>query len=217
MGQGSYRRPPRTLVEAFSVFSAATIHEAQGRRGAMHSAIKPIQPGSKVCGPAFTVRCPVGDNLTLLLALDLSMEGDVLVVDVGGISESGGWGEITTTLAKVRKLEGIVIDGGVRDVRAIRELAFAVFARTICLKGTIKQTLGDLNQPINCGGVVVNAGDLIVGDDDGVVVVQQIELESVLENAKHRLTNEEKALAAVRDGVSLIDLLGLRAILQKEK
>jgi len=205
------QRPPKELVEALRELASPTVHEAQGRRGAMDPAIKSVKTGSIVCGPAFTVKCPLGDNLTLLTALDLAQEGDVLVANMsGGVELFGGWGEITTTMAMTRKLGGLVIDSGVRDVAIIKELGFPVFSRGVCIKGTIKENFGDINRPISCAGVVVNPGDLILGDDDGVVVVRFHELAAVIERSRQRMDKEEAAIAAVKRGESLIDMMGWR-------
>ena len=202
----SIPRPDGKLVDLYAEMSPATVHEAMGRRGAMTAAIKPIYSGMRVWGPAVTVCCPVGDNIMLLKSIDVARAGDVIVVDMGDTAESDGWGELTSLAARVKGIKGLVTNCGVRDGLAIRDMGFPVFARGLCLKGTVKESLGTINHPISCGGVTVFPGDMIVGDDDGVVVVPQAELEEIAVKSREREEKEAKVQELLRQGKSLLEL-----------
>jgi len=200
------------LLESARGFSSATLHEAGGRRGALPSAIQPIDVRFKVCGPALTVHSPGGDNLWLHRALDLGRPGDVLVVDVSGSYEHGYWGEIMSTAARHRGLGGLVINGCVRDGALIAQIDFAVFARGLCIRGTSKDfgARGFINYPVLVGDVVVNAGDLIFGDGDGVVAVAAASVATVLDAARRRETEEAEILQRISAGESTLDIYGWR-------
>ncbi len=192
---------------------AATVHEAYGRRGALPSAIKPVHVSSRVCGPAFTVDCPPSDNLWIHRAVYAAAPGDVLVVDVRGQTEAGYWGEILSEAALVRGLGGLVITGGVRDVDRIAALGFPVFAANVCIRGTGKEPAGDgrLGEPIRVGTVTVRPGDAVVGDADGVVVVEAGEVDAVIAAARARALEERDVLRRIRDGESTLEIFGLTA------
>ena len=177
----------RRAVE--SEIGAASLHEAAGRIGAMSAFIKPIYSGMRMCGPAYTVKLPIGDNLMLHCAIAEAQPGDILVVDIDG-AECGPLGEVMATGAVARKIGGMVIDGNVRDGVHIKKLGFPVFARGLCMKGTVKATLGTINHPIVCGGVIVNPGDFICGDDDGVVVIPREMAAAVVDKAIAREATE---------------------------
>ncbi|WP_028921675.1 4-carboxy-4-hydroxy-2-oxoadipate aldolase/oxaloacetate decarboxylase [Pseudonocardia acaciae] len=189
---------------------AATVHEAQGGTGAMDSAIKPLDPTMVLAGPALTVDTRPSDNLAIHRAMTVARPGDVLVVDAKGFTEAGPWGDVLTVYAQQVGLAGLVIDGSVRDSRAIVELGFPVFSRGVCIKGTAKNQPGAVGRPITCAGVAVHPGDVVLGDADGVVVVPAAELDRVLAAAEERERKEERFRAALRDGESLLDLLNLR-------
>lgn len=200
------QRPEPELLALYHEQSAATVHEAMGRRGAMSSRIKPIYSGMKVCGPAVTVRCQVGDNLMLLKALYVAQPGDVLVVDAGNFNEQGQWGEIASLAAQVRGIAGLVTNGSVRDGLAIKAMGFPVFSMGLSIKGTVKETLGSVNHTICCGGVTVHPGDIVLGDDDGVVVVPREEAADVIKKAQAREDKEAKVMKLLREGKSLLEL-----------
>ena len=164
-------RPALGIVDAFKEHASATIHEASGRKGYISSRIKPIKRGMKVCGPAFTVQCAPGDNIMLHKALEKAQPGDVIVATVGGAEEYGYWGNLMAVSAMARKLEGLCIEGCIRDSAEIMELGFPVFCTGFCIRGTAKGTLGLINYPTVFGGQTINPGDLIVGDDDGLVLI----------------------------------------------
>jgi 4-hydroxy-4-methyl-2-oxoglutarate aldolase len=192
--------------------SAATLHEAYGRRGALPSQIKPLVRGLRVAGLAVTVRCPPGDNLRLHEAIYEAEPGQVLVVDVGDGYEFGYWGEITTVAASSRSLGGLVINGGVRDCEQIEKIGFPVFARCVCVRGTVKdpRAPGSVNQPVVIGDVAVYPGDLVVGDDDGVVVIAADQQAEVIEAARRRDLGEQESLARIRGGERTIDRIRSR-------
>lgn len=207
-------RPPRNIVDQLKSLPSAIVHEVLGKKGALDSRIKPIDKEMKICGPAMTVRCHVGDNLTLHYAISKAKEGDVLVVDAGGYEEEGLWGEITTMAALQRGISGLVIDGGVRDTERIVELGFPVFSRSVSIKGTVKETLGDINTSINCGGTLVNPGDAILGDRDGVVVIPKDKIDEVYEKGQNKEKKEKEIIEEIAKGKLTIDLLGFRDIIE---
>lgn len=209
-----FERPDTGLVKALGAFGTATLHEAYGKKGAMPFYIKPLYPGMKVCGPALTVAVSPGDNLMIHYAMTLAQPGDVLVVDAKGFTEAGPWGDIMTTAAMVRGIAGLVIDGCVRDAETIREMGFAVFARGTSMKGTTKTLPGDVNVPITCASVPVYPGDIIVGDDDGVVVIPVAAAPAVLEQARERETGEDEKRRELKAGKTTVELLGVDKLLK---
>ncbi len=168
-----FARPSAEAIAAIAPYSPATIHEAQGKLGALDSRIKPIKPGLKICGPALTAKCHIGDNLMIFEALNRAKPGDVLVVSAGNNPEQGGFGDVLAAACRGKGIVGLVIDAGVRDGRGLRESGFPVFSLGLCIKGTSKDTLGTVNKPVMVGNELIEPGDIIVGDDDGVVVVRQ--------------------------------------------
>lgn len=188
-------------------FGSATLGESGARL--MAPRIAPAWPGARVAAPAFPVRCTSGDNLPIHVAAAEAPAGSVLVVDVGELSDYGYWGEVLTTCARARGIEGLVIDGGVRDIVAIETLGFPVFASTIALRGASKDQPGAVNVPIRCGGAALVRGDWVVGDADGVVVVPGEHLDTVLQQAADRTQKEKAMLEALRGGKTTIKLLKL--------
>ncbi len=197
-------RPSEQVVKAFRGMPSATIHEASGRKGYINSTIKPITKGMKICGPAFTVQCAPGDNLMLHKALEKAQPGDVIVASVGGGYDYGYFGDLMAVSALTRKIEGLAIDGCVRDADDIIAMGFNVFSRGLCIRGTVKETLGLVNYPIVFGGLMINPGDLIVGDDDGMVAVALKDVESVLEKSIKRTENEVLKAKVLESGVSSV-------------
>ncbi len=207
-------RPSQHLIEELSRFDTATVHEASGGRGALESSIKPVDPKCRLCGPAVTVAGRPGDNLILHKAIYVAERGDVLIINAGGFTEAGPWGEIMTVAARVRGIAGLVIDGSIRDSVAIQELGFAAFCKGLSIKGTTKDSLGYINHPVVLGGITVYPGDVILGDADGVVVVSQKDLSEVLEKCKLRKEKEEKIKKELQMGKSTLELYGFDKILQ---
>lgn len=198
------------LVARAARFGAATLHEAGGRIGALPSEIKPVARGFRVAGRAFTLSGPPNDNLWLHRAMAVAEPGDVLVAHVGHFHEAGYWGEVMSTAAIAGRLGGLVIDGGVRDVTLLEELGFPIFARRICIAGTGKDfgALGSLGAPVMIGDVVVHAGDLVVGDADGVVVIPNARVAEVVDKSAEREAYEAAVMERLRAGETSLDVFG---------
>lgn len=205
-----FERVSAEVVAAAAGLPTATLHEAAGKIGALPAAIKPVAPQFKCCGPALTVHSPPGDNLWLHRALDVAQPGDVMVVYANGAYEHGYWGEIMTTMAQVRGLSGLVIDACVRDGVLLGEIGFPVFARGLCIQGTGKDygAIGWLGAPVRIGGVTVEAGDLVVGDSDGVVVLPRAQAAQMVDKAARREADEAAILKRLRAGESTMAVYG---------
>jgi len=204
-----------STLDALRHLGAATVYEAQGAKGAFDSAIKPIAATMRVSGPALTVDIRPGDNLMLHYAMLKAKPGDVLVVDAKGFLEAGPWGDVFTEQALHMGLGGLVINGAVRDADAIIAAGFPVFCRGLSIKGTGKNQPGHLNVPITMAGVVVHPGDIIVGDQDGLVVVAHQEAEMVLQKSLAREAKEIWFREQIRNGANTVDLLGLAETLKR--
>jgi 4-hydroxy-4-methyl-2-oxoglutarate aldolase len=198
---------PTDTASALLELGAATVGESGAR--AMRARVKPAWPGATVAAPAFPVRCTAGDNLAVHVAVTCAPAGSVLVVDVGDERELGYWGEVLTTGAEVRGLAGLVIDGCVRDAAALEAHRFPVFSTGLALPGATKLHPGEVGTSAVVGGVEVHAGDWIVGDTDGVTVVSESALDAVLDAARARADKERGLFAALRDGRTTVELLGL--------
>lgn len=207
-----WTRPDGDLIRSLSAFTTATIHEAQGRLGALDSCIKPIDRGMKLCGPAFTVRCAPRDNLMLQLAIAVAGPGDVLVVSTGGYGEAGYFGDVLAHACSAKGIGGLIIDSGVRDTMELRALGFPVFSSAISIKGTVKETPYPLNEPVVIGGELVRPGDAVCGDVDGVVVVAQERIQSTAGRCQSRVEVEARLIDAYLSGRTVIELCGLEAI-----
>jgi 4-hydroxy-4-methyl-2-oxoglutarate aldolase len=208
------QRTSPELVKTFNGLAVATIYEASGRKGYVDCAIKPISRGIKICGPAFTVQCATGDNLMLHKALECAKPGDVIVANVGGAYDYGYFGDLMATSAVARGVGGLCIDGSIRDSAEIISSGFPVFTRGFCIRGTGKNTLGLINYPTVFGGFTVFPGDLIIGDDDGLVVVRKEEAPEVLEKTLLRVSNEKVKEEALKTGISSVEYNKLGPILE---
>ncbi len=209
------QRPSTEIVQAFSSLATATIHEASGRKGYIDCAIQPIRRGLRICGPALTVQCAPGDNLMLHKALECAQPGDIIVADVGGQYDYGYFGNLMATSALARGVGGLCIDGCIRDSAEIIAGGFPVFARGFCIRGTNKATIGVINYPTVFGGLTIFPGDLIVGDDDGLVVVRLDECADVAEKARDRVAKEVDKEAVLRTGISSVEFNKLGPVMQK--
>jgi 4-hydroxy-4-methyl-2-oxoglutarate aldolase len=203
------------LLGALRDFGAATVYEAQGAQGAFDSGMKPLDPASRLAGPAFTVDARPADNLILHLAVQKAAPGDVLVVDAKAFMEAGPWGDVLTLQAMQRGIAGLVISGCVRDAQAITEMGFPVFCRGLSIKGTGKNQPGVLQAPLHIGGTLVCPGDIIVGDHDGLVVVPQATVAQAVAASQAREDKERQQRAAIQAGTSTIALLGLQSALDR--
>jgi 4-hydroxy-4-methyl-2-oxoglutarate aldolase len=205
-----FERPDPALVTRAAGFGSATLHEAAGKIGVLPPQIKPVVPTFTISGPAFTVHSPPSDNLWLHRAIVAAQPGDVIVAYVDGVYEHGYWGEIMSTAAKARHLGGLVIDGCVRDGAILGRVGFPVFARGLCIRGTGKDfaARGWINHPLLLGDVTVNAGDLIVGDTDGVVAIPRERVAEVLDKSRAREDKEADVMRKLEAGETSIDLYG---------
>ncbi|HMN78923.1 MAG TPA: 4-carboxy-4-hydroxy-2-oxoadipate aldolase/oxaloacetate decarboxylase [Burkholderiaceae bacterium] len=201
-------------LAALKAFGTATIHEAQGQKGAVDGAIRPLDPGMRLAGPAFTVRCRPSDNLVLHYALTRIAPGQVMVADAGGFVEAGPWGDVMSGAARLRGCAGLVIDGSVRDSATIVDMGFPVFSRGVSIKGTNKCQPGEVGVPIVLGGTVVRPGDLVVGDRDGVVVVLAEEVADVIAACRQREDKEADFRQQLASGRTTVELLGLAPLLK---
>lgn len=211
-----YTKPATEIVEGFKSISAATAHEAMGRLGYLDPSIKQYYPGMKVCGTAVTCECKEMDNLTLHAALHVAGPGDVLVCTMGNYPEQGPFGDCMATAAMMKGVVGLVIDSCIRDGETINEMGFNVFCKGHCVNGTIKSQFGTVNHPIAIGGQVVRPGDIIIGDDDGVVVVPKEIAAEVLETSRQRLANEIGIRAKFESGIDSWELSGFGEKLREQ-
>lgn len=200
---------PDALLGTLRDLGAATLHEAQGQTGAIDPAIRPLDPSFRLAGPAFTVDCRPSDNLVLHLALTKAKRGDVLVVDAKAFVAAGPWGDVMTLAAQVAGIAGLVIDGSVRDSQSIIDMGFPVFSRGICIVGTNKNQPGTIGAPVSVGGVRVEAGDVVVGDRDGVVVIPRVRAIEVAKLGREREAKEDALRDQIRAGRTTLDILGL--------
>jgi 4-hydroxy-4-methyl-2-oxoglutarate aldolase len=206
-------RPPKDLIAAYSKLSSATVYEASGKKGYVNHNIKAVWKGAKVCGPAITINCPGGDNLMLHKAMVVAQPGDVLVAFVNDGVNYGYWGFTMSTSCHALGINGLVIDGCVRDTEEIGELGFPIFSRGACIRGTVKETLGTINHPIVLGGAVVNPGDIILGDADGLVIIAREGAEALLKKSIERDESEAKLMAQFRLKKTSLALTGLDKVL----
>jgi 4-hydroxy-4-methyl-2-oxoglutarate aldolase len=204
---------PDELAE-LAQLGAATLGESGARR--MHQRLRPTYPAARVAGPAYPVQCTPGDNLAVHVAVTRAPAGSVLVVNVGRVAGRGYWGEVLTTAAEARGLAGLVLDGGVRDVSALAAHGFGVFSATVALPGATKDQPGSVGRPVRCGEIEVGLGDLVVGDADGVAVIDATQVSSVLVAARTRAAKENEYFAALRAGATTVELLDLNASLIDE-
>ncbi len=202
-------RPSEPELALARAITPATIHEAQNRTGALDPTIKPVKPGLTLCGPAITVSCSPGDNIMLIAAINVAQPGDVLVVSAGGNRPQGGFGEVLATACMSRGIAGLVIDACVRDGAAIREMGFPVFSTGLAMQGTVKETLGAVNQPIVLGGIVIRPGDIVSGDDDGVVCLKREDITRIGTLGREKEAKEAEIMAALRGGGNILELSGM--------
>jgi 4-hydroxy-4-methyl-2-oxoglutarate aldolase len=208
------RRIPRADAEVIKVLGnagTATVHEAQGRTGLMRTYMRPIYAAARVAGPAVTVSCQAGDNLMIHASLDVVQPGDVLVVTTTSESTDGMFGELLGVSCQAHGVAGLIIDAGVRDTTELAAMNFPVWAKAVSAQGTVKSTPGDVNIPVVCAGAMINPGDVIVADADGVVVVPREQAAAVAQASEQRLAKEEKSRQRLRKGELGLDFYGLRA------
>jgi 4-hydroxy-4-methyl-2-oxoglutarate aldolase len=213
------RNPPRVapaIAARYAPYGVATIHEAQGRKGLLQSFMRPVWPRARAIGTAVTVSIPPCDNWMFHVAVEQCRPGDILVVAPTSPSDAGYFGELLACSLAARGVVGLVTETGCRDVAALQDMNFPVWSRAVSAQGTVKETLGSVNVPITIAGQCVEPGDLVIGDDDGVVVVKRAEAEAVLAASAAREAKENATRARLKAGELGLDIYVMRDALARK-
>jgi 4-hydroxy-4-methyl-2-oxoglutarate aldolase len=208
-------RADAAVVKRLGVLGTSTVHEAYGRFGLMKPYLRPVWAGGEAAGTAVTVLVHPGDNWMIHVAVEQCKPGDILVVGCSADNTDGMFGDLLATSLMARGVTGLVIDAGVRDAKALREMGFPVWSRAISAKGTVKATLGAVNVPVVCAGVNVMPGDAVVADDDGVVVIGRKDVADVVTNGEKRAADEDGKRKQLASGALGLDMYNMRESLAK--